>query len=437
MANFDIAKEAACKAADDVYLAQFRKLCEKYSSIKLNVKELCHDYNGKRFGAIVVDQEDRDVFAIITASTSRPRIEDFEKALKIETAVREFRSRNIERVVELQKKVVACHLESLLPLDWRGKEICSEIAFKNPSYWLPLTHQIYFDQQFVGWTEEGLSSLEKHVLTTVVRIDASANEAMAKLKMLDISGVSVEATGSELKLDKKIIQFTTPGHAKEAEAWALDHGAFLPWHCSLGEWAQRAKKEGWDVRYSKLVLALINSEPIEEKRYTVEGQYTLWGKGTGRFYQSSEWGWFLANYHLRDNEIESLKSFAKESRVGLKMLNKKQVEVAREEEERRKVFEDLKVRICVLAYHSRKASTTIVDEEGSFEGAIQSAKSKINPQNRPRRSMGVSIYQVVESTAGPRRIQIAFSSFKIGKEVLQYLENLKKEDLKIEVPRKR
>lgn len=243
-------KAEAEKAEKETYLTPFRELCEKYPELGL-----C--FESSEYWTGINNNENNRVYDIIASSVSRPTAEEFRQALDAEVAIREFRNKNFEHIIELQKKLTDAHAGSIIAYDWRGKEIGT--AFQSPDYWLPLSHKLYFDGD-IEWSEEGLRILDERAGEKIAKIATLEDGAMNELRKLPVSGASVKVEWNTLEVDGARITFPTSENAREAEVWALERGAYLSYHHNLGEFRDRAKEEGWSQKESRVALAVLQGD---------------------------------------------------------------------------------------------------------------------------------------------------------------------------------
>jgi hypothetical protein len=99
-------------------------------------------------------------------------------------------------------------------------------------------------------------------------------------------------------VDGQSISFPTAENAKEAKTWALENGAFLPYHHALGEkFRDRAKSENWDAEKSKIAQAILEGAIPEVKTYSYRTKRPD-RKGGGEYTANAE-GLFIKDINLK------------------------------------------------------------------------------------------------------------------------------------------
>jgi hypothetical protein len=286
-------RERVEKEAKEKLLAEYQKACEEFSELSLRIED--GQYHQK-----ILDPEGRAVWGLNYTvegylRTSGKGVDDFRDAAKLETEIRDFRNNNLQRVINLNNLALKNNVRKISPQNWEGWE-AGQFS-QNQSEYYALSHSLYFDRIY-KWTELDINELEEKVKKAVEEVNTKNEDAFEELKKKKIAGASVKIKWSELVVDGQSISFPTAENAKEAKTWALENGAFLPYHHALGEkFRDRAKSENWDAEKSKIAQAILEGAIPEVKTYSYRTKRPD-RKGGGEYTANAE-GLFIKDINLK------------------------------------------------------------------------------------------------------------------------------------------
>jgi hypothetical protein len=285
-------KERVAKETKEKLIAEYQKACEEFPGLGLRIED--GQYHQK-----LIDSEGRAVWGLNYTIEGYLReggkgANNFREAAKIETEIRDFRNKNLQRVIDLNDLALKNNVRKISPKNWEGEEAGQ--YSQNQSDYFAVSHALYFDKYY-EWTESDIDELEQCIKNKVEEVGAKNQVGFEELKKKKIAGASVELKHSELMIDGQSIGFATAENAQEAETWALENGAFLPYHYALGEkFRDRAKSEKWGERKSRIALAILDGAIPEIKTYTYTAKRPD-RKGGGK-YTASDKDLFVGDFHL-------------------------------------------------------------------------------------------------------------------------------------------
>ena len=383
-------------------------------------------------------------------------VEDIRRMLETERVQAPLRSIEfIKKIGELQKQLRMAQLNGIEYWGWGEHRYGSAELYERPEEAV-MVQSFNFGRISVGWSPEDYIRLEEVVRENIRNNSLQREKEMSVIRQMSFSGVAVQAKpwefGSKgsfptrLEVDGKIIEFQTMESAKEAEKWALDNGAFLPYHHALGERLRdQAKREQWNESQSRVALKILNGSMPELKEYTYEGRMPD-RNGGGRTTGHAK-GWFVDDIHIgyygpeKDGGLKfALKLFC-ELNAGSTILQAKQIpdfNTASDDElegfgkmlihdkklfEKREEVKKLRIKVYIHQSESRTKGYTVAEAEGLFDDVIKSTISKIDYYSTPRRGFSISVTRMNED--GTEGHKEDHSCFK-GEEVINYIKNLKK-----------
>lgn len=296
-------RERVAREAKEKLIAEYQKACEEFPELGLRIE-------GGQYHKKIIDSGGRAVWGLNYTVEGYLReggkgVDNFREAAKLETQIRDFRNNNLQRVIDLNNLALKNKERKISPQNWEGWEAGQ--YSQNQSDYYAISHSLYFDKVY-KWTESDIDNLEKVVKEKISDIQLQQKESLEKLKSYPIQGSSVIAKNAiwsssegsfpiRIEINGEAISFPTFEDAKEAETWALENGAFLPYHHALGEkFRDRAKSENWDERKSKIALVILQGAIPEVKTYSFRAKRPD-RKGGGEYTASAE-GLFIKDIHL-------------------------------------------------------------------------------------------------------------------------------------------
>jgi len=397
---------------------------------------------------------------VLSVQASSMNLEKIREMLEVERVQAPLRSVEfINKVGELQEKLKEAQLPKIELWGWEKHCYGDAEYYQRPERAVEVQGFSFGNIQ-VGWSPEDCTRLSEAVEEKIKINSIQREKEMSLIRSMSFIGSSVKAGHAqwghggnfpnrlELEVDGEIIEFQTIESAKEAEKYALEHGAFLPHHHALGErFRDRAKKEDWNERKSKLALSILKGSMPELKKYTYQGRMPD-RKGGGRT-TGSAIDWFVENERLgvgsdsasageelkfalelfceingdslilQEEKIPDFNSAIYEEfdTFGKSLIHKKKLFEKREE------IKKLRVKVRVYQAESRHSGNTVAEVEGLFDDAIKTATSKIDYYSTPRRGFSIHVTRINEDGTEGRTESESCSR---GDEVINYLRNLKK-----------
>ena len=437
------------KNKEDV--APFLKLLNEYRDLVTAVYPEDSDVN---YPHIQVLAKGTEVLNIGVDSMTLEKVRELLETERVQAPLRSVEF--INKISKLQKKLKEAQIREIEFWGWGKPCYGSAELYQRPEKAVKV-QSFSFGNIRVGWSSEDYDRLSEAVEVEIKRNFLQREKEMSVIKEMSFVGSSVKASPAQwgyggnfptrLEVDGKIIEFETIESAKEAEQYALEHGAFLPHHHALGErFRDRAKQENWSERKSKIALSVINGFMPELKKYTAHGKMPD-RKGGGRT-QWQEVDWFVEGEHLGygpgADKTEELRfalelfceingdsvilqgkqipdfttvSYDKLDAFGKSLIHEKKLIEKKEE------IKKLRVKIRVYQAESRYSGNTVAEVEGLFDDTIKIAIGKIDYYSTPRRGFRIGVTRINEDGTEGRTESESCSK---GDEVIRYLKNLKK-----------